>query len=205
MSVSAAPDNKYTRWAFTAYEDDYPLLEDLLEQKVFKEMGWQDEICPTSSRKHRQGWLVTQTPTRFSALKKITRGIHVEPCKNIAALKAYCSKEETRDPSGSQVHVTHPSTHVTVDKYMDLLADLVDQSESQPVDADRQYWQLVNLLLPVRPELAHLAMAPGPKTLWVKTRFVWLNRARERSERVAESISITDEAPELEFISLSPL
>lgn len=200
-------DTKYQRWAFTAYEEQYDMLED--SSSLFKEIAWQDEICPSTAKKHRQGYLVTQTPMRFSAVRKLIPGIHLEPAKNFTALKKYCAKEETRDPSGSHVQLTHPPTHVTVDRFLDMLADL--SPPEYPECRTKHYWQLVNVLLPSRPELASLAMQPGPRLLWEKTFWVWMDRARDRRERAkAESISITDEAPEtlgdgLEFISLLPV
>lgn len=205
-------DSKHQRWQFTAYETNYDVIDAAVEAKCFKEIGWQDEVCPTTQRKHRQGYFVTQTPLRQSAVRKIVPSVHVEPAKNFTALKNYCKKEETRDPSGNQVTMAFEATHVTIDKFLDLLADawVMDLSEDRLFDfpevdvfdepgrsvfaATADYWRVVKHVLRARPELASIAMAPGPRNLWLGTRSVWLRRAAARRE--ASSISITDEAPE---------
>lgn len=197
-------DNKHQRWQFTAFESNYDVLDAAIAAKSFKEVGWQDEVCPTTGKKHRQGYFVSQTPIRPTAARKLIPGVHVEPAKNFAALKAYCSKEETRDPEGKQVAMSFEATHITVDKFMDLLADawegevvdedLFDVPGKDPFPGTSGYWKLVKIILADKPYLASLAMAPGPKNLWLATRSVWLRRAEAR--RKTSSISITDEVPE---------
>jgi len=94
-------DDRTTKWAFTAYECSYNLLESI--PPLIAEWGWQDEICPKTNRKHRQGYIRTKTQQRHSALRKILPGVHIEAAKNWDALMEYCGKEDTRDPSGTQV------------------------------------------------------------------------------------------------------
>lgn len=92
---------KSTRWSFTAYEPQYPLIE--AHHDIIAEIGWQDEICPTTGKKHRQGFLRTVRQVRFSQLRSILPGLHLEQAKNWEALQKYCKKEATRDANGSQV------------------------------------------------------------------------------------------------------
>lgn len=209
-------DNKYSRWSVTVFEEQYSVIEEAArDSRNFKEVAWQDEIAPDTGRKHRQGYCVTQTPTRFNSIKKLLPGIHVEPAKNFNALKKYCSKLESRDPAGSSSAVTHPSTHVTVDRFMELIAleyiELLEEDDKFDWDAwhdthedfhdnpvvaknvavfTSAYWKLVKLVLMARPELAALAMAPGPRSLWMATASVWVRRAlasRTRGELVLQS------------------
>lgn len=99
--------DKSTRWAFTAYEGQYPILDAMNESKpeLIAEIGWQDEICETTGKKHRQGYCRTVRQVRFSQLSTILKGIHLEKAKNWEATVTYCRKKETRDPSGNQVQL----------------------------------------------------------------------------------------------------
>lgn len=99
--------DKSTRWAFTAYEGQYPILDAMNESKpeLIAEIGWQDEICPETQKPHRQGYVRTIRQVRFSQLSTILKGIHLEKAKNWEALVNYCRKSESRDPSGNQVQL----------------------------------------------------------------------------------------------------
>ena len=60
--------DKSSRWGFTAYEDQYHLLEKM--PPGIAEWGWQAEICPETNRPHRQGYLRLQSQQRFAWLKR---------------------------------------------------------------------------------------------------------------------------------------
>lgn len=90
---------KSSRWQFTAYEDQWPLIDDLDKSSTIAEYGYQHEVCPDTGRKHRQGYIRTKVQVRFSALKKEFPGVHFEVARNWDALVNYCKKEETRDKS----------------------------------------------------------------------------------------------------------
>lgn len=187
-------DNKNKRWALTVYEDQYKILEEVAQDSLFtKQIGWQDEVCGSTGRKHRQAYIITQQPVRFSAIKSRLPGVHIEVCRDMAALKKYCFKEDTRDPDGSNKETTHPPTHVRVDMFLDMIAqDLLlfegDKHGNPPTRSSKkelkdEYWRMVSGILVVRPELAALAMQPGPQTLWMNTRDTWIGRAqRGRAE-----------------------
>lgn len=73
--------------------------------QLIAEIGWQDEIAPSTGQKHRQGYLRTVRQVRFGQLKAVMGSCHLEKAKNWEALKLYCSKTASRDPSGSQVQM----------------------------------------------------------------------------------------------------
>lgn len=189
-------DSKNSRWAFTAYEEQWPLLDDI-DPSFVKYVKWQDEVCPDTGRKHKQGAMLTQAPQRFSAMRKRFPGMHLEPAKNWQALLAYCEKSETRDVSGSRHETTYPSTRPPrVDELLDMMADLLAQDEAEenmlpascrssinPLEeeAKAQYWQLARRLLQSKPILASILGQPLPQNLWANTREVWIERARERT------------------------
>lgn len=197
-------DNKAKRWALTVFEAQYKLLEEVAKDQLFvKQIGWQDEICGTTGKKHRQAYMITQQPVRFSAIRSRLPGVHVEICRDLAALKKYCSKEESRDPESVPIEATHPPTHVRVDMFMEMIAQVViefcsDKSGNPPTNPDKkalkeEYWMAVGEILRFRPELAALAMAPGPLNLYQHTRNIWLWRAKRANGD--EGISITPKSP----------
>jgi hypothetical protein len=204
-------DTKYSRWAFTAYEDQYAVI-DAYDKLRIKEIGYQDEICPDTGRKHRQGYFATTTPLRFSAARKLFPSVHIEPAKNWTALVKYCQKSESRDPAGNTVRLGDPSnppTHVRVDMLMEMIAELVlldtdinddnyaehPQCKDVHTDAEKaaakaQYWEMCRNILLSRPELASLIMQPGPQNLWLNTRSTWMRRqltARATSNSITAS------------------
>jgi len=94
-------NDKSSRWQFTAYEGQYGLLATM--PPGVAEWGWQDEICPTTQRPHRQGFFRLQSQQRFAWVRKTFPGIRVEVARNWDALIQYCKKEETRAPGAVPV------------------------------------------------------------------------------------------------------
>lgn len=90
----------------TVYESQYELLECMPSEVA--EWGWQDEICPDTGRKHRQGYVRTQFQMTRVKLSKLLPGIHLEVAKDWDALKEYCRKVESRDLSGTQIEMKNP-------------------------------------------------------------------------------------------------
>jgi len=92
---------KSSRWAFTAYEDQWGLFTTM--PPGIAEWGWQREICPETNRNHYQGYLRLTQQQRFAWLAKILPGVHLEIPRNWVALVNYCKKTDTAVP-GTQVH-----------------------------------------------------------------------------------------------------
>lgn len=101
MSKIDRQTDKSTRWQFTMFEPQYPLLDVMKSSDLIAEWGCQDEICPETHRRHKQGYFRTVRQVRFHALTIAFPGIHIEAAKNWNALVNYCKKKETRDISGS--------------------------------------------------------------------------------------------------------
>lgn len=98
--------DKTSRWAFTAYEAQWPLFTTVLDPLI-AEQGWQKEVCPDTQREHYQGFIRTTRQVRFAQMRKIYPGVHIEAARNWDALVNYCKKSETAIP-GSQVNITAP-------------------------------------------------------------------------------------------------
>lgn len=107
--MSDKPQFKSTRWQFTAFEGQYPILDAATQEQhpLIAEIGWQDEICEKTKKKHRQGYCRTVRQVRFKQLQEVLTGIHIEPAINWEDLINYCRKKETRDPSGNQVAIKY--------------------------------------------------------------------------------------------------
>lgn len=182
--------DKTTRWAFTAYENQYALLDDV-DKSVVAEMGFQDEVCPETGRKHRQGYIRTHRQVRFSQMRKILPGVHVEVARNWEALQAYCRKNETRDASGSQVHKDFskyaPERLHTLLEEMAGYAILDSKCTNKDRQTDRQtilamdpgvqYWGIVPTILSRKPELIGILAQPLPQNAWKHTRMFWIEKA----------------------------
>lgn len=84
-------DIRSSRWQFTAYEAQWNLFQGTLPT-IVAEVGWQTEKCPETGRLHYQGFIRTTSQQRFTALKKVYPGVHLEVARNWDALVAYCKK-----------------------------------------------------------------------------------------------------------------
>lgn len=103
MAQTDRQTDKSTRWAFTAYEAQWGLFNDM--PPSIAEWGWQKEVCPETGREHYQGYLRTKQQVRLKSLVKDLPGVHFEIARNWSALTNYCRKDETA-VSGTQVHQT---------------------------------------------------------------------------------------------------
>lgn len=102
MAKTDRQTDKTSRWQFTAFEEQYPIVDTFSTSSNVAEFGFQQEVCPETKRIHRQGYLRTKVQVRFSALRREFPGIHFEAAKNWEALINYCKKEETRDKNSPQ-------------------------------------------------------------------------------------------------------
>ncbi|ALE29644.1 replication associated protein [Lake Sarah-associated circular virus-18] len=103
MTSLLPTDSKSTRWAFTAFESQYTLFNEM--PAFIAQWGWQQEVSPTTGKPHFQGYFRTTTQVRFAYLKRQFPGVHLEIAKDWESLKKYCNKAETAIP-GTQVQAT---------------------------------------------------------------------------------------------------
>ena len=117
-------DTRSSRWAFTAFEAQWPQFAGQLPP-VVKDAGWQIEIAPDTQKKHYQGYLLLNSTQRFAAMKKLFPGVHLEVARNWEALVAYCNKRDTAVPD---TQVVYHSTFMNKFQFMDYLCKaLVDE------------------------------------------------------------------------------
>lgn len=84
------------RWCFTSYSDKVNIKTDNIDYIIY-----QHEICPTTNKQHKQGYLVTTNKCAFKTVKSYfdDEKIHIERAigTHEQCIK-YCSKTETRKP-----------------------------------------------------------------------------------------------------------
>lgn len=78
-------------WCFTLFE---PASEPVFDSGICRYLIYGRETCPTSGRKHLQGYIYFRERQRFSAVKKIFPTAHLEASKGSPQHnKDYCSKD----------------------------------------------------------------------------------------------------------------
>lgn len=197
-------DNKNTRFCFTAFEGQYHLIDQAQTDVEFvKMLLYQEEITPTTGRKHRQGVLQTQHPVRKSRIQSYLPGVHIEVARDWNASVNYCRKQETRDASGASIHVINPYVErKKVSDFLDDIADIVwgnwemeqlcpasERDYHNPPDhptrssseaVKEEYWEAVRCIVAGNPEAIGILAQPLPQNAWKNTRQVWLDRAKQR-------------------------
>lgn len=183
---SMSNDCKSSRWAFTAYEQQWELFATM--PPLIAEWGWQEELCPETNRKHYQGYLRTVRQTRFAALKKVLPGVHLEVAKNWDALVNYCKKETTA-VAGSQVHETTGVRSLTMAEALIKVAEYrprdINFAECESVKDFREKYQYefevaVGKLLEIQENLVGLYSQPQYQRAYVIWRSVWVKKSDAR-------------------------
>lgn len=190
--------DKTTRWAFTAYENQWSLFETMNE--LVAEWGWQTEKCPETDRLHYQGFIRTKRQVRLSQLIKVFPGVHLEYARNWEALMNYCKKTETAI-AGSQQHLVNPSKAMTMAQALDRLASKGDMPEipghwdenekrEQLINKlyTQDYWERVMKLLREDENLIGLYSQPQYLRAWLATFPVWIDRQTDRQDEESKEV-----------------
>jgi len=193
MAAKDITTTRFVRWSMTVYEEQWHLLANM--PPMVKAWGWQDEICPTTGRPHRQGYIHTKQTT-FKQLNIFLRGIHLEGIpygakgKNggdrWAGLLAYCKKDETRAPGAVPVQqVNYELPPSQAEALIAIARDLywqADQREAYLLNMEglvlpnglekrwqmTHYWAAANRIIVRKPHW-------GPIFARVETQKLWIN------------------------------
>lgn len=201
--VQMSSPDKTTRWAFTAYMDEWEMIHaavDSVKQSndsAFRMIKYQQEECPTTKKQHYQGAIQTHKQMRFSGIRKLLPGVHLEPAKNWVALLSYCEKSDTKVAGGSSANVESSYKPMKIHDlltefariYLSILEcpfcnELPEECSCNKEETDRQtdkdieYWYLASIYLRQHPEMAGLIGQPMPQNLWKNTKQVWISRAK---------------------------
>nr|ALJ03321.1 alpha rep protein [Tomato leaf curl alphasatellite] len=88
---------KHSRnWCFTIFSYALPLFTTLPEWANY--LIYQEEECPTTKKRHIQGYVNLKRNQRFAFLKKkLPDGAHIEACRGSSSSnRDYCRKDDTR-------------------------------------------------------------------------------------------------------------
>lgn len=96
-------------WCATLYNCTTEQINEIVKGNV-KKAVFQAEVCPTTGRKHIQGFFSFNRRMRFSQVKNLFKDYqpHIEICRNVPKSIEYCSKEETRE--GPTIRIAHAET-----------------------------------------------------------------------------------------------
>lgn len=188
---------KSTRWAFTAYENQWELFNRPVTDPIAK-WGWQEEVCPDSGRRHYQGYIQTTRQVRLSQLVKILPGVHLEIARNWDALVNYCKKDETA-VDGTRFEATNPVRSMSMAQALIRVASKVKPvftGADSDLDQIRKRNALefdvaVAELLREDENLIGLYSQPQYERAYVKWRNVWLEKAN--SEKTDRQTDIDEE------------
>lgn len=181
---------KSSRWAFTAYEQDWECYKIMPE--IVAEWGWQQEICPKTQRPHYQGYMRLKRQARLAQLKKIFPTTHFEISRNWDALVNYCKKTETA-VDGTQHHATGTKYLSMSDALIKVAANRPDTSnfkcetdEDYKRRAVYEYDAAVGVLLRADPNLVGIYSQPQYERAYVKWRQVWIEHS-EKTDRQTDT------------------
>lgn len=187
MSQTDRQTDKSTRWSFTAYEGQYDLFAEMPDW--IAEWGQQDEICPETGRKHRQGYLRTRTQQRFSKLKQMFPGVHFEIARDWNALLNQCKKTESRDPSGNIVNQVNQRKQLQMHEALMRIANSYVRNKD---DLEKRFWDAVKELIREQPADVSLYTNPQVKRAWDNTHDVWIEKAIEIAELEIDDDRVAD-------------
>lgn len=185
---------KTTRWAFTAFESQWPLFTSI--PSIVAEWGWQTEKAPDTGNLHYQGYIRTSRQVRMSQLRKALPGVHLELARNWSALQNYCKKSETAVP-GTQVNMVNPARAMTMAQALIRIASHKFEIEHEKGtdkynDAVKlEYWYAVNEILRDDPDAVGVFTQPQYERAWIKTRETWIEKFEEEMSNL-ENQSQTD-------------
>lgn len=183
MSLKGKTDrqtDKSTRWAFTAYEEQWSLFKDMKQDVA--EWGYQTEVCPTTGKPHYQGFIRMSRQYRFKAMRELFPGVHLEVAKNWDALVNYCRKSETAIDD-TQVHVKSTYEHWSMERlfiemakyaYTQVHYDTLRRENSLKIVDDMEYWSIVRSILTNDSSRVAMFATPQVKKIWSNTRSVWI-------------------------------
>jgi len=195
--------DKTSRWAFTAYAEQYSLFNTVLPD-VIAEIGYQKEIAPDTQREHYQGYIRTSRQVRFAQLRKIFPGVHLEPARNWEALLQYCKKTESAVP-GTQVHIgneTERPQQLTMPQALTYFAanyPYEDSPDYKELTGQRlkdykhnMFWRTVNNCIANDRKLIGLYHQPQYIRCWEHTASQWLEDAVQQAEWSEQTDRQTD-------------
>ncbi len=114
-------------WVFTDFELlDYKVIFSACND-IIKFIGWGEEICPKTQKKHNQGWIQMRSQKTMFGMKKLfgTKKLHLEPMRGSPEdSQKYCMKD-------GKFHFLGTFTSQGVRSSMEEMKVMVDNGATQ--------------------------------------------------------------------------
>ncbi len=138
-------------WCFT----DFELLD---WTKIYKDSDniryicWGTEVCPSTKKKHYQGWIQTTTKKRIGGIKKLCQSkmIHVESCRGSEnENNKYCQKDNLYQTEGDFITQGKRTDLDELKRILDnggTLKDIADENIQAFVQYNRGFEKYKNMI-----------------------------------------------------------
>ncbi len=138
-------------WCFT----DFELLDWI---KIYKETDdiryicWGTEVCPSTKKKHYQGWIQIKNKKRIGGIKKLCRSkkIHIESCRgSVGENEQYCQKDNLYQTVGDFITQGKRTDLDELKKILDnggTLKDIADENMQAFVQYNRGFEKYKNII-----------------------------------------------------------
>ncbi len=138
-------------WCFT----DFELLD---WNKIYEESDdiryicWGSEVCPSTKRKHYQGWIQIKTKRRINGIKKLCRSkkLHIESCRGTEGENnKYCQKDNLYQTAGDFITQGKRTDLDELKKILDnggTLKDIADENMQAFVQYNRGFEKYKNMV-----------------------------------------------------------
>lgn len=181
--------NKSTWWSVTAFNAEISQLESAEFPEFVAKVYGGREKCPETGREHFQGAIQCRRQVRMTQLKTWLPTAHLEPARNVDALKKYAMKEETA--VGEKTERSNAVPMVTIRNIMEWLSHTHDELNLKDYIDElvkkygytvkkakhEAYWRAVRELLTYNEcarNVCHLFSRADVKDLWYHTGDVWV-------------------------------
>ena len=153
-----------------------------------------EEVCPKTNRLHMQLAFNT-THIRWSQMRALLPGVHIEPARKSFDVVKYCMKKETA--AGAKEVTANATPYYTTELVCIELAKhwpTLEQAYEHKLDKpDKIYWFCVNAVLMKLPALASVLQQSQLQKFFQHTAKTWKIKAEAANLLAAESI--TRESP----------
>lgn len=128
------------KWCFTLFNYNNDTKLSILKLKNCQYI-FGEEICPTTNRKHLQGYLEFKNPVFFSSIQKQFPGIHLEKTRgSLEDNYNYCSKENNYQ---TNIKIKKNVIHASDDEKDNLYpwqTYIIENVLNKPIDKRKIYW-----------------------------------------------------------------
>jgi Circovirus replication-associated protein len=118
----------------------------MLPEELLTYCVYQDEMCPTSGRAHKQFLMYFKKKITMKGVKELIGNHHVEPARDLKACKDYCMKTDTRISDPIEIGV-----FPVIDKDQETVLSLCKRLKVEEIiEENPKLWRALRQLRDVR-------------------------------------------------------